>query len=175
MDFDELRIFLAETQPDQYGNVLLRDAVVVPFLQSDALWIGFRPQQADRFSLIEALNRLTTLSNAVRQQCEQAIYAFYLEEIEDGRANFESPQAQLDWEAGFNKSSPFKDPRAAESSGDVWSLVRFGGIRPYVHRTTANFVLEVIGEAAWDGEHGIALHFEGGARLIGVAGLDDDA
>jgi len=163
MEFGELQRLLLESP----GRVRVRDAVSLPFLQREPLSIVFEPEHLDRAALINALVRLTGLPEMTRSQIEEAIYNFYLKEIEDGSASFASAQAQLDWEA--EQGVPFQNPKAAQNAAEVWPLVQFRRIVPS-SSAGRDLVLRVEGNAAWDGEHGIVLHFLNGEQLIAATG-----
>lgn len=131
--------------------------------------VDFFPRDTGVEEAIAALRHLLALPRSVRDAIEPQLYAFYCQQIADGAGNFDTPQAQLDWEADFTRE--FTDPRHATSAAEVWPLVRF--VRVRFQRSNGRLIASLWAAAAWDGEHGCALHFAEDGRFLGVTDLND--
>lgn len=167
MTQDEVEVWM-RAQPRPRKPRALQDSIALSFVD-DPVWVDFDPAHAAVEDAIDALRKLMALPRTLRNDIEPQLYSFYCKEIEDGAGNFSTPQEQLDWEAGFTKN--FADPRHATSPADVWPLVRFSSLR--FHSDEGRLVASLWADAAWDGEHGCALHFDNDGRFLGVTDLNE--
>lgn len=151
------------------GRVPRRETgIALAFLPGHEPELCFDAGGLERGAVIRALRNLTGLPASVRGEVEERLYGFYQQEIEDGSCDFDSAQAQLDWEADF--TGDFSDPVAATSPETVWPLVRFTRIDVRGTLRGPAPMVRIEGQAAWDGEHGVVLHFDDGRTLVAVTG-----
>lgn len=122
----------------------------------------------DNPSLSATFQTFIGLPLSLRSEVEKAIFSFYVQEIKDGSCYFATAQDQLDWEQEM--TGKFDNPVAANCSAEIWPLVRFDTIVLHKAWDGERIIVEVGGEAAWDGEHGIILHFINGHDLALVTG-----
>lgn len=140
------------------------DRVRLAFLDEELVVRCPPGQQA---ALHAVLRDALLLPSAFRAEVEAALWDFYVREIQDGSADFDTAQHQIDWEQ--ERHGPFPGAAAATRPGEVWPLVRFRTLAPSTSRT-GRPVLRVDGDAAWDGEHGVVLHLVDGRMLARVSG-----
>ena len=167
MTLDEAEAWM-RAQPTPFSPTQAEPIIRISFIDAPVR-IAFDPATASAEAAIAALRNLFVRPPSFRDEIEPQVYAFYCKEIEDGAGNFDTPQEQLDWEAGFTKN--FTNPRHATRPAEVWPLVRFSSLqfRGGEHALVAS----LWATAAWDGEHGCALHFDQGATLLGVTDLNE--
>jgi hypothetical protein len=166
MTLDEITAWL-RAHPVPYIQAMPLPKIAFAFID-DPVSVQFDPAKAAVEEATVALGSLMLLPQSVRNEIEPHLYAFYRKEIEDGAGNFDTPQEQLDWEAGFTRN--FVSPRHATGPGEVWPLVRFSSLR--FQSGNGRIVASLWADAAWDGEHGCALHFDGNGRFLGVTNLN---
>lgn len=174
MTADEIEQFILTGAPDARGDIRTPTAGVrLPLLPDRPMWLSVRPEDHDRQLFSDAIRSLLRLRFEAREEIEPAIFGFYEKEIADGAGNFDSPQEQLDWEADHCGGRDFGRPLHALRGTEVWPLVRFERIIARRDERTGEVMVAVSGRAAWDGEHGIQLHFENGRWLLGVTADGD--
>jgi hypothetical protein len=166
-----IEALIAKTEPNSSGWAETTAEIELAFLPSAPLRAIFEPAHVTHTDVVRVLTALASLPESLKEEVTRSIFAFYEKEIADGACNFDTPQAQLDWEAEHN--SGFVDPVPASTPAEIWPLVQF--TRVHVCRNVAKtaVIARVEGNAAWDGEHGIVLHFREGERLTAVSGYGE--
>ena len=162
----ELREKLSNEVFSSFGFLSLAFLPDLP-MNPTRLAVSFSPAKLSWETVVGAVANLNNIPPEFRATVEQEIFRFYLQEIEDGSADFESAQAQLDYER--EQGGPFSNPVAAVSPADVWPLVKFEKLL-VTTGISGEVIMRVEGKAAWDGEHGIVLTFSGKGALKFVSG-----
>jgi len=150
---------------------LTEDDLKIPLIGARGLRIEYYQNEIDSEGVIDALQNLTNLSASDRQLLIEPLFHAYLQSVEDCSADFDSAQAQLDWEAGATGN--FEKPVVPQAAADIWSLVRFFAVNISTSHTSGQTIASIRGYTAWDGEHGISLFFEDGRRFLRVGNLND--
>lgn len=166
MTLDEAEAWM-RAQPTPVTREQPGPTITLSFID-DHVRIAFDPATAHAEAAITALRNLSVRPRNFKDQLEPQLYAFYCNEIEDGAGNFDTPQDQLDWEADFTKN--FTNPRHATSPTEVWPLIRFSALQ--FRGDEGALVASLWATAAWDGEHGCALHFAENGTFLGVTDLN---
>ena len=144
----------------------MKETIELPFLTEGPLPVAYDSADAEQADM--AVAKLGQMGAAFRPALQQKIYEFYLQEIDDGSANFSTAQEQLDWEAKHSRDFP--GAKAAAQPSEVWPLIRFRRVDTRYKARDGGIIVRVEGNAAWDGEHGIVLHFDADANLLRVSG-----
>ena len=165
MNDHQLRDLIATAR--HVGDEISTDAgIEFSFFPGARYRLRFRPTEVETEAVIASLLTLAAQPASLRTDVEKSLYAYYLQCIEDGNADFESAQHQLDWEAAF--TGDFENPIAPQASDEIWTLIKPG----FVH-VGANQSIVVGNAAAWDGEHGAIMVFRDGNTFLGVCGYGD--
>ena len=144
------------------GLATTKAAVAVAIASGALLKVTFDPENVDRKTVIEAVGWIANASVEKREEGQQALYAEYSRAIEDGSDDFASAQAQLDWESENTKT--FSNPIAIAAASEIWSLVRLHTVH-VAHGQSGELFIDIQGEAAWDGEAGVALRAKSYGQL----------
>ncbi len=118
MNDRQLRDLIATAR--RVGDQISTDAgIEFPFFPGARYRLMFRPTEVETEAVIASLLTLAAQPASLRTDVEKSLYAYYLQCIEDGNADFESAQHQLDWEAAF--TGDFKNPIAPQASDEIWT------------------------------------------------------
>lgn len=142
--------------------------VGVPFLKGVSLPISFFAEEIDLDLAADAIAKFSRVSPSCRNLIQDQLFRAAKQSFEDCSCDFDSPQAQLDWES--ESTGRFNAAKVPTASDEIWSLVKFNSIHiaPGGNAVPGQYVLKVSGECAWDGEHGVAVTFAGDGRLVRV-------
>ena len=170
---EELNAVLQETTPI-LSFVKTCTGVPLALLNGHALPVSWEPEVIDTGTVAEVVARLAAVSAGLRPELAKVLYAAAMQSFEDCDCDFDTPQAQLDWEA--ENGGDFDAPKVPERPEDIWTLVRFSGISvaPAVHGPfEGQIIASLRGSTAWDGEHGVSLQFPEGATFGRISDLND--
>lgn len=143
------------------------DGIPIRCLNNAVLRLSFEPENVDRNEVARAVSKLCDQPDTIRPVLAKAIYAMCLQSFEDCDCDFDTPQAQLDWEA--ENGSGFDDPKVPAGPEDIWQLVSFSWIsveKQNHDELDGQTLVKLLGSTAWDGEHGISLRFDADGRFI---------
>ena len=146
----------------------------IPFLTSTEYRVIFEKSDVQPDQIASALSHLSTFPASFRNEVAQAIYNSCLQSFADCACDFDTPQAQLDYEKDI--TGHFPAATVPQGPQDVWALVKLIdiGVRGQSRRAKANGPTAVVHfNAAWDGEYGISLSFPTGRGDFVVGSLND--
>lgn len=164
---NEIRSLIDGAEPSYSSFWATGNCLEIPVFGSTMMSLRFEKEQVDIESMVDVICNLMQFPVLERKHLETYIVKEYLTSVENCSADFESAQAQLDWEA--DSTDNFENPVVPVTNSDIWSLVSFRLVLVRKSRLTKKTMAYVFGETAWDGEHGIALCFENGQMLKGVS------
>lgn len=152
-------------------------AISTPFLPGSRLNIICEPSSISAEDVAEAVSAVCVCRIGRMKEAEKSLCLSCMQSFKDCEDDFGSPQEQLDWEA--QQTGEFDSPKVPRWRCDVWKLVRFTTIR--VEKMTQSgseqTMVSLLADCAWDGEHGVSLHYEGGKKVdqdgdVGLWGIE---
>ena len=167
MDKSELmQLILNADSTNIGGNIFFstEHAVDLPFLDTKKLRVEYYQGEIDAELLADGIWNLTRLEPTMKQEIFGEVLQWYRSNIE--ALGYDTPAEAIEDEE-LNEHVPPKDEK------DLSGLITFFSITGRIRQSDDCAILSIRGDTAWDCEHGIALFFENGERLVKVGDLND--
>lgn len=158
--FSEARDFNGET----YKAFKTDNVVELTMLCSEKLRLEYYDTEIEVNAFAEGVYNLMQFTQPYQRIIHERMYREYLRSIEE--LGYGSVEEAMDSE-DLGRHVP------AKSALDIADLVSFFSITGSTRNSDGQTIISVRGNAAWDCEHGMALFFENGERLIKVGSLID--
>lgn len=172
MQSTEVLNVLSNTKP-LLSFVKTAEGVPVKFLKNADLPISFEPAHVEKEIVAHSVSKLSEMPETVRPALAKAMFEMCMQSFEDCDCDFDTPQAQLDWEA--ENGGTFDNPKVPSSPEEIWQLVKFSEINvsQRLHGPHSGKLLTSLrGTTAWDGEHGLALFFDTEGHFVEAGDLN---
>lgn len=158
--FSEARDINGET----YKACKTDNVVELTMLCSEKLRLEYFDNEIGVNAFAEGVYNLMQFTQPYQRIIHEKMYRKYLRSIEElGYGSIEEAMESLD----LGRHVP------AKSALDIAGLVSFFSITGSTRTSDGQTIISVRGDTAWDCEHGMALFFENGERLIKVGSLND--
>ncbi|NRP14141.1 hypothetical protein XMM379_000297 [Aliiroseovarius sp. xm-m-379] len=166
MNKQEIMHLLNDTR-QEFVHLRTNGQVKLPFIPGSQMSVQFDPSNISINEVADAVGAISARRIGRQKEAEKALFRSCMQSFEDCEEDFETPQKQLDWEA--EQTAAFDAPKVPKRRRDIWKLVRFTTIQVEISTDPAPLsgtIVSLFAECAWDGEHGVALHYTSGKRLI---------
>ncbi len=167
MEKENVRQIILDASKSDLGGFTLhstKNAINLDFLSTADLRVEYYGGEIEVEALITGVCNLVQMPLETKHEVYDQIFQAYLSYVEE--LGYTSPHDAI-------KDQELKDHVPPTTSDDISDLVKFFSITGHSRPTDGAPVLSVRGDTAWESEHGIALFFENGERLVKIGNLND--